>query len=285
MNNLYQKWFSLVCLLLVLLACNLATSTPLTEHQIIQDGLETVTLEQSSTPTASIPPTTPLPSLTPTRTLLPPPTFEPPTLTPFPTYTPLPTDTATPEQSNSVLNLHGLETPTITPTYVCAPRDDWGRTHTIQPGDYLFNLAQRYGTTVDEIAAANCLRDIQILSVGIVLKMPGAMGAPGVECVPWEVLTPMNGTLAIAGTGTITFNWRGPRSHRNLIRIHTPNGGVYERVIEIRQNETIDLSELPLGGTYTWYIYPLDYNFLQIACLEGGPYTFVKAPAPSPEGS
>ena len=59
---------------------------------------------------------------------------------------------------------------------------------------------------------------------------------------------------------------------RNLIRIVKPDGSVYERVIELRQNETIDLADIPDGGNYTWYVYPLDWNFVQIGCLEGGPW-------------
>ena len=53
-------------------------------------------------------------------------------------------------------------------------------------------------------------------------------------------------------------------------------------MIELRQNETIDLSDIPDAGTYTWYIYPLDANFVQIACHEGGPWTFTKAQMPTP---
>lgn len=275
----------LVLLILLLPACNLAQREAPLPYQAQTTGEAETTQEVDVTPDTFIPPSTPLPSLTPTRTLLPPPTFEPPTLTPFPTNTVAPTQTPTVDLGVSLSGLHGLETPTATATYVCEPRDDWQQTYAIQPGDYLFNLAQRYGTTVDEIAAANCLRNINILSVGTVLKMPGAAGAPGIECVPWEILTPMNGTMAVSGSGTLTFNWRGPRSPRNLIRIHKPDGGTYERVIELRQNETIDLSEIPLGGTYTWYIYPLDQNFVQIGCHEAGPYTFTKEarpPTPTP---
>src|SRR5690606_8910184 len=101
------------------------------------------------------------------------------------------------------------------------------------------------------------------------------------ECVPFELLTPMNGTLAIEGTGQLTFNWRGPRAPRNLIRNHRPDGSVYERVIELRHNESIDPYEhLWLGGTYTWYVYPLNSNFVQ-TCPEGGPWTFTKAQSPT----
>lgn len=290
-GHLSHQWIHKAILLIVaglcLAACNLTQKLPISQAdgRAQAQGLDvTAALTDGAldgTPDSYIPPYTPLPSLTPTRTLLPPPTFEPPTLTPFPTYTLQPTATPTVDLGVSLEGLHGLETPTATPTIVCAPRDDWGQTYTIQPGDYLFNIAQRYGTTVDAIASANCLHNINILSVGIVLKVPGAAGGQGIACTPWELLTPRDGTFEVGGSGMLTFNWRGPRAPRNLIRVHKPDGGTYERVIELRQNETIDLADLPLAGTYTWYVYPLDEGFRQIACHEGGPWTFTKPAAPT----
>jgi hypothetical protein len=55
---------------------------------------------------------------------------------------------------------------------------------------------------------------------------------------------------------------------------------MYERLVELRQNETINMSEhLRLAGTYTWYVYPLGRDYLQIACHEGGPWIFTKEAA------
>jgi LysM repeat protein len=273
-----RKWVFALLTLMLVSACTLSLKP--SSSEIAQMQATTLLLTNATLPADIIPPSTPLPSLTPTRTLLPPPTFEPPTLTPFPTNTLLPTAVPTQNQSSVLEGVHGLETPSPSPTIACRRRDDWGGRYTVQPGDILFNLAHRFNTTVQEIAEANCLRNITIISVGLELVVPGSVGGSGIECVAWEVLTPMNATLSVAGSGTITFNWRGPRSPRNLIRIHKPDGGVYERVIELRQNETIDLADLPLGGTYTWYVYPLDSNFRQIECLEGGPWTFTKAAQP-----
>ena len=53
--------------------------------------------------------------------------------------------------------------------------------------------------------------------------------------------------------------------------IEEDDGEVFEWVIDLRQNLTIDLEELPDGGRYTWYVYPLDEYFVQIPCQEGGP--------------
>lgn len=271
----------LILSLLVITACTLSARP--SAEPLLQ--VTELILTNETLPADIIPPTTPLPSLTPTRTLLPPPTFEPPTLTPYPTNTPRPTESPTLNLDTALEGIHGLETPTAAPTVACRRRDDWQRRYTVQPGDVLVNIAQRFNTTVPEIAEANCLPDVNLISVGMELRVPGSVGGSGIECVPWEILTPMNGTVSISGSGTLTFNWRGPRAPRNLIRIYKPDGGTFERVVELRQNETIELAELPAAGTYTWYVYPLDHNFRQIECLEGGPWTFTKAaqpPTPTP---
>ncbi len=47
---------------------------------------------------------------------------------------------------------------------------------TIDSGDTLFSLALRYGVTVEDLAAANGLEDIDQLSVGQVINIPGCAG-------------------------------------------------------------------------------------------------------------
>lgn len=259
-------------------ACTLQSSTNTMQRlRVAMPGAQTTT-DPTSDPGAS-----PMPTLTPSRTLKPPPTFEPPTATFFPSPTPTITPTPTLNLDVSIPGLRGAETPTPSTTPGCEPRDDWQLTYTVQANDALARIAERYGTYASDLAAGNCLSDANVIRVGQVLKVPGDAQPyePEVECVPFELLTPVNGTLAIEGEGTITFNWRGPRAPRNLIRIHRPDGTTYEVVIELRQNEPIDLYEnLWLGGTYTWYVYPLDSNFVQ-ACPEGGPWTFTKEQSPT----
>jgi len=234
-------------------------------------------------PTETIPPYTPLATLTPSRTLRPPPTFEPPTLTPAPSLTPSLTPTATIDISVSIPGLRGAESPTPSSTAGCVPRKDWKLTYTVQRDDALVKIADLYDTSVDELMKANCLKDKNLLIIGQVLKVPGTVQptTPEVACIPFELMTPMHGTLAVPGDGSLTFNWRGPRAPRNLIRIWRPDGSKFEDVIELRQNDTINLPEnLPAAGTYTWYVYPLDRNFVQV-CPEGGPWTFTKAQSPT----
>lgn len=277
MDRIHSRYLLLALLLVasVSSACNLQASGTTTERLAVQFPTGTLT--------ETIPPTTPLPTLTPSQTLKPPPTFEPPTATLAPSMTPSVTPTSQLNIDISIPGLRGAESPTPSTTPGCQPREDWGLTYTVQANDALARIAQQYNTYATTLAEGNCLSDANVIRVGQVLRVPGE--TPPVQgefkCVAFEVLTPANGTLAIEGEGDLTFNWRGPRAPRNLIRIHRPDGSVYERVIELRQNESIDLYEhLWLSGTYTWYVYPLDSNFVQ-QCPEGGPWTFTKSESPT----
>jgi len=243
-----------------------------------------IALAVTPTPSETIPPYTALPSLTPSNTLRPPPTFEPATSTLLPSPTQTITPTSTTFIDVSIPNLRGGESPTPTSTAGCTPRKDWKLTYTVQRNDALARIADLYSTTVDELMAGNCLTDKNFIVIGQVLKVPGKVqpNIPAVQCIPFAALTPMDGTLAISGGGNVTFNWRGPRAPRNLIRIMDSSGNkVFEDVLELRQNDSFDIGvALPKAGTYTWYVYPLDSNFVQV-CPEGGPWTFTKPAAPT----
>jgi LysM repeat protein len=47
-----------------------------------------------------------------------------------------------------------------------------GRTHMVRPGENLFRIALRYGTTAQAIAAANNLPNIHLIYAGQVLHIP-----------------------------------------------------------------------------------------------------------------
>lgn len=228
-----------------------------------------------ATPTALV-------TLTPSRTLLPPPTFEPPTNTPPPSPLPTASPTFTPFALATVPGLIGGESPTPIGTSACVPRKDWKLTYEVKANDALINIANLYGTTPDEIVKANCLSDKNKIYVGEVLKVPGTAqpNLPAYQCIPIQNLTPFNGTLAVPGSGQLVFHWYGPRVPRNLIRVFAPDGTKIEYVVELRQDYTIDLMTIKASGTYTWWVYPLDANFVQ-TCPEGGPWTFTKAQAPT----
>jgi LysM repeat protein len=265
-------------LVVLMSACNLQQNAPSLVEESFQQASAT-----TAVPSETIPPYTPLATLTPSSTLRPPPTFEPPTPTVPATLTPSITPTSTLDLSISIPGLRGAETATPTSTPGCAPREDWKLRYTVVANDALAKIAALYNTTVNELMEGNCLTDPNTIYIDQVLRVPG--DAPPVipyECTPWEVLTPINGTMAIAGDGNLTFNWRGPRAAHNLIRIIRPDNSIKEFVTDLRQNETITLVDnLPAAGTYTWYVYPLDENYVQIPCKEGGPWTFTKALSPT----
>ena len=53
-----------------------------------------------------------------------------------------------------------------------APPPGGGRTHVVRPGENLYRIALRYGTTAQAIAAANNLPNIHLIYVGQVLRIP-----------------------------------------------------------------------------------------------------------------
>lgn len=69
-----------------------------------------------------------------------------------------------------LLTLSGL-VPGSSAQDACTPRTDWD-TYTIVAGDTLFDIAQRFGTTVADLAAANCLEDTNLIFEGQSLYVP-----------------------------------------------------------------------------------------------------------------
>ncbi len=74
-------------------------------------------------------------------------------------------------------------------------------THVIRPGDTLWELARRYGTTVEAIAAANGIRPTQTLQIGQRLRIPTGRvpqstaassrptPSPRSSVAPWQIYT------------------------------------------------------------------------------------------------
>lgn len=109
---------------------------------------------------------TPQPSATPITSFTQPPTFTPaitipPAITPFPSVTPFPTHTPRPVTATPVL-----------------PGDfDSSIVYTVQAGDTVSKLAQRFGSTIEAIARVNGLSDPGLIYVGQTLVIPIKGGA------------------------------------------------------------------------------------------------------------
>jgi LysM repeat protein len=282
----FAAWMGILALVAAFLLFEMLTTRPGgTVDSAVVENLTTTPEAATLTSSETIPPSTPLATLTPSQTLRPPPTFEPPSPTPIASATPTVTPTPTAMELIDVPGLHGLETPTPSTTPGCVPRADWKLTYTVQANDALDLIAERYGTNRWTMAEANCLADPNLIVVGQELRVPGETHPqePEVECVPWEVLTPANLSFGADPGGSITFNWRGPRAPRNLIRVYKPDGSVWEVVVDFRQNHTVNLIDaLPAEGMYTWQVFPLGLDFFQIACKESDVWSFYKEESPTP---
>ncbi len=163
----------LLAVLLLLMGCYLPAApdvTPTPSQQEAEDALmATVAAQaaQTNLTLTAIAVTPPAPTETPTP--IPPPSAEttpPPTPVPaeVPTILPMPTPTSTP-----------LPPPTGETTVVPAGTE---RTHVVQPGEWLLQIARQYGVDWRELAAYNNIVNPNRLYPGQVLRIPGTGGQP-----------------------------------------------------------------------------------------------------------
>lgn len=111
----------------------------------------------------------------------------PPTNTPAPTDTPAPTAEPGSEPTSA---------PTAEPTEAPA---GGGTIHVVRAGEYLSLIAERYGVSMYEIAAANEMEVNDILRVGQELVIPGAATpTPVATATPEATPTPVGGTIRVA---------------------------------------------------------------------------------------
>ncbi|MBX3064544.1 MAG: SH3 domain-containing protein [Anaerolineae bacterium] len=68
----------------------------------------------------------------------------------------------------------------------CTVRADWLNRHTVARGENLYRIATRYGTTIGEMTAGNCLSDPNRIYVGQVLRVPGGNGS---DTSGWTLLS------------------------------------------------------------------------------------------------
>lgn len=87
--------------------------------------------------------------------------------------TPAPTTEASPTETSPEPTAEAAE-PTAVPTTETATET----THVVQAGETLYQIAQRYGVSVQDIAAANNLTNVNVLEVGQTLVIPGAGTSP-----------------------------------------------------------------------------------------------------------
>jgi LysM repeat protein len=92
--------------------------------------------------------------------------------------------TSTPEPTTPPTSAAETPAPTSAPTATPAPPTSGATTHVVQPGENLFRIALRYGTTVDTLAQANGIASPYLIYVGQRLTIPSATGQPAEPAQP-----------------------------------------------------------------------------------------------------
>lgn len=146
--------FGLGLTVVLLAGCTLRGAPDVEPTPIIgeEQGMETVIAEIT-------------PPVSPTVDLLITPTTMPTEPSPLPTVAPTPFPTPVPTVAPTVQ-------PTTAPQPTSPPSD--GGTYVVQPGDTLFSIAQRFGTTVEALAARNNIVNPHLIRVGQVLQVDGS---------------------------------------------------------------------------------------------------------------
>jgi LysM repeat protein len=94
----------------------------------------------------------------------------------------------------------------------CSPRTDWTTTYSVAAGDTLFSIAQQVGSTVTELARANCLTNASVIVVGQQLRVPNPPASPEPLPVELTITSPTAGSVlpspatirgTVAGAGTV----------------------------------------------------------------------------------
>ena len=130
---------------------------------------------------------------------------------------------------------------------VCVPRADWNFVYVVAAGDTLTKIAQRANSTASALATANCLSDVNLISVGQTLRVPQPVSAnlpPTVPPVPGENQTGSvfisssvsgdAGSYLLLRDETITLRWDNPPAnlYRATFVVQTPGSGVITQIAE-----------------------------------------------------
>ncbi|HEC21596.1 MAG TPA: LysM peptidoglycan-binding domain-containing protein [Chloroflexi bacterium] len=188
-------------------------------------------LSDSASPSAGAAATTPSPTATTyriptlpsgaTEEASPLPSLPPATITP--THTPVSTSTPIPTATRAI---------TVTPPpadTACRVRSGWV-SYVVRPGENLFRIGLRYGQTVNEMMAANCLTDPTI-EAGDVIYVPPVtpVALPTATATPTPGALPDGLTPTPTGTQTATD---GACTNYDSIITSPPVGAVLSGVVE-----------------------------------------------------
>jgi LysM repeat protein len=119
------------------------------------------------------------------------------------TATPFPTAQASVPSAVPLPASGGVPTAQLpAPIAGCTPRADWSYPYVIVRGDTLFSIARRAGSSVNDIAAGNCLADPTKISAGQTLRLPRQIPSPpptasGSRLVLYYIVGDSGGTDAV----------------------------------------------------------------------------------------
>lgn len=137
----------------------------------------------------------------------------------------------------------------------CTPRTDW-TLYTVVAGDTLGTIAERVGSTTAALAQANCLTNLDLVSVGQPLRVPVLPAPPNPQPVSRSLtINPTyddnGGWLIVAPGSTVTITWAGlPASVSKVdFYIIPPGTGTFDA----RTSMGID-TNLADGASVTWAI-------------------------------
>lgn len=203
-------WMLILVLILVVLASGCTLQRP-AGREATPVAPAVVATVQTMVPTVQVGGGSPTPVV---------PTLEATTIATQPTATP------TSEFSELTGDAETAQTPEPTPTPQPVTTSPETNVYIVRPGDTLFSIARRFGTTVEDIKAANGLTS-DFIAVGQELIIPG------------DVIVPPQPTLPPTGTPTTHIVQPG----ENLFRI------------ALRYGTTVDAIAQANGITNPWFIY------------------------------
>ena len=114
-------------------------------------------------------------------------------------------------------------------------------TYTVKSGDTLSEIAEKYNTTVEKLAAKNNIKDIHLIFVDQVLVIEGTASSVAPAATTEETAPVATETVEEAPAATTTYE--APAAESNTVATSTVSGSEAEAKEWIAQKES--------GGSYT----------------------------------
>ena len=116
-------------------------------------------------------------------------------------------------------------------------------TYTVKSGDTLSEIAEKYNTTAEKLAAKNNIKDIHLIYVDQVLVIEGTASTTAPAATTEETARVATETVEEAPAATATTTYEAPAAESNTAAASTVSGSEAEAKEWIAQKES--------GGSYT----------------------------------